>query len=89
MTSGLDRHRNKDGEISRKRNALVGTLRKIYGSSFATGASDEEKLGDILHKLDESSLTKLVEEHESLQRGLRGPSASASHEGWWCHTMHP
>jgi hypothetical protein len=38
MTSGLDRHRNKDGEISRKRgNALVGTLRKIYGSSFAPG----------------------------------------------------
>jgi hypothetical protein len=69
MTSGLDRHRNKDGEISRKHgNALIGTLRKIYGSSFAAGASDEEKLGDILHKLDESSLTKLVEEHESLQR---------------------
>jgi hypothetical protein len=69
MTSGLDRHRNKDGEISRKHgNALVGTLRKIYGSSFATGAGDHEKLGDILHKLDEKSLTKLVEEHESLQR---------------------
>jgi hypothetical protein len=48
MTSGLDRHRNKDGEISRKHgNALIGTLRKIYGSSFAAGASDEEKLGDI------------------------------------------
>jgi hypothetical protein len=31
MTSGLDRHRNKDGEISRKHgNTLVGTLRKIY-----------------------------------------------------------
>ena len=29
MTSGLDRHRNKDGEISSKHgNALVGTLRK-------------------------------------------------------------
>jgi hypothetical protein len=69
MTPGLDRHRNKDGEISRKHgNALVGTLRKIYGSSFATGARDEAKLGDILHRLDESSLTKLVEEHESLPR---------------------
>jgi hypothetical protein len=69
MKSGLDRHRNKDGEIGRKHgNALVGTLRKIYGSSFAAGAGDGEKLGDILHKLDESSLTKLVEEHESLQR---------------------
>jgi hypothetical protein len=69
MTSGLDRHRNQDGEISRKHgNTLVGTLRKIYGSSFAAGATDEQRLGDILHKLDESSLTKLVEEHESLQQ---------------------
>jgi hypothetical protein len=69
MTSRLDRHRNKDGAISRKHgNALVGTLRKMYGSSFAAGASDHEKLGRILHKLDETSLTKLVEEHESLQR---------------------
>jgi hypothetical protein len=69
QNSGLDRHRNKDGEISRKHgNALVGTLRKTYGSSFAAGASDNEKLGNILHKLDEPSLTKLVKEHESLQR---------------------
>jgi hypothetical protein len=69
MTSGLDRHRDRDGEISRKHgNALVGTLRKIYGSSFAVGASDNEKLGDVLHKLDEPSLSKLVAEHEGLQR---------------------
>lgn len=69
MPSGLDRHRNKDGEISRKHgNALVGTLRKIYGNSFASGAADYEKLGNILHKLDEPSLGKLVEEHERLQR---------------------
>jgi hypothetical protein len=46
----------------------VRPQRKIYGSSFAAGAGDHEKLGDILHKLDETSLTKLVEEHERLQR---------------------
>jgi hypothetical protein len=44
MTSGLDRHRNKDGP-TKHGNGLVGTPRKIYGSSFASGASDHEKLG--------------------------------------------
>ena len=36
---GLDnRHRNHDGEISHKHGTtLVGTLRKIYGQSFAAG----------------------------------------------------
>jgi len=35
--AGLDnRHRNHDGEISHKHgNTLIGTLRKIYGQSFA------------------------------------------------------
>ena len=35
--AGLDnRHRNKDGEISYKHgNTLIGTLRKVYGQSFA------------------------------------------------------
>jgi hypothetical protein len=58
MTSGLDRHRNKDGEISRKHaNALVGTLRKIYGSTFAAGASDHEKLKRIEAVLNELKAT--------------------------------
>jgi hypothetical protein len=37
--AGLDdRHRNHDGEISRKhRNTLVGALRKIYKQRFAVG----------------------------------------------------
>ena len=50
MSAGLDgRHRDKNGEISRKHgNTLVGTLRKIYGPSFAQGQSDEAKLSDVL-----------------------------------------
>jgi hypothetical protein len=46
MTTGLDgRHRDKNGEISRKHgNTLIGTLRKIYGTSFAAGQSDEASL---------------------------------------------
>jgi hypothetical protein len=41
---GLDhRHRDKNGEISRKHgNTLVGTLRKIYGTSFAPGCGDDK-----------------------------------------------
>jgi hypothetical protein len=33
---------------------MVVSIRKIYGSSFATGAGDHEKLGDILH-MDKTS----------------------------------
>jgi hypothetical protein len=63
---GLDqRHRDKNGEISRKHgNTLIGTLRKIYGANFAKGCSDNEKLSDVLHKMDESSLSQLARDHE-------------------------
>jgi hypothetical protein len=59
---GLDgRHRDKTGEIRKKHgNTVVGTLRKIYGSKFAEGHGDNEKLSDVLSKLDENSLSKLV-----------------------------
>ena len=57
----LNRHRDKNGEISRKHgNTLVHTLRKIYGRNFAPGCEDHEKLSDVLHKLDETSLNQLV-----------------------------
>ncbi len=64
---GLDkRHRDRNGEISRKHgNTLVRTLRKIYGPGFASGHRDDEKLSDLLHKIDETSLSKLVHDHES------------------------
>ena len=61
-----DRHRDKNGEISRKHgNTLVGTLRRIYGPSFAAGESESAKLNDVLAKLHETSLTQLVKDHES------------------------
>ena len=57
------RHRNRDGEISRKHgNTLIRTLR--YGSGFAAGCKDDEKLSDVLHKIDESSLSQLIRDHE-------------------------
>ena len=55
------RHRDKDGQVSKKHgNTLIGTLRHTYGSHFAQGCGDHEKLSDVLHKLDEPSLRQLI-----------------------------
>jgi hypothetical protein len=64
--SGLiSRHRNKDGEISRKHgNTLIRTLRKAHGPAFAKNCSDADRLSDVLHKIDEPSLSKLIADHE-------------------------
>ncbi len=64
---GLDnRHRDKNGQISRKHgNTLVGTLRKIYGSGFAGKFKDGDKLSDVLHKLDTASLSQLHNDHDA------------------------
>ena len=60
------RHRDKSGEISRKHgNTLIRTLRKTYGESFAGSCSNKKKLGDVLHKLDEPSLTRLIHDDEA------------------------
>ncbi len=64
---GLDhRHRDKDGEISRKHgNTEIKTLRKIYGEHFARGFPLNAKLSHILVDLDQPSRTKLVHDHEA------------------------
>jgi len=64
---GLDhRHRDKNGEISRKHgNTLVSTLRKIYGATFASGFEPHQKLSDVLATLDEASLSQMVRDHEA------------------------
>lgn len=59
------RHRDRNGEISKKHgNTLVSTLRRVYGDSFARGFDQHEKLADVLHALDETSLSQLVHDHE-------------------------
>jgi hypothetical protein len=60
--AGLDgRHRDKDGRISKKHgNTLISTLRQTYGAAFAPGRSGDEKLADVLHDLDEPSLSHLI-----------------------------
>jgi hypothetical protein len=60
------RHRDKNGEIGRKHgNTLIRTLRKTYGAPFAKGCADDEKLSDVLHKLDEPSLSHLIRDHRA------------------------
>jgi hypothetical protein len=53
-------------EISRKHgNTLVGRLRISYGSGFAPGCADDDKLSDVLAKLDNRSLSKLVRDYKN------------------------
>jgi hypothetical protein len=61
-----DRHREKNGEISKKHGStLVATLRKIYGSTFAAGQPDTAKLSDVLVNLNETSLSQLIHDHHN------------------------
>jgi len=64
---GLDqRHRDKNGEISRKHgNTLVRTLRRSHGSDFAKGFKETDTLSDVMHALDEPSLSRLVRDHQA------------------------
>lgn len=61
---GLDgRHRDRNGEISRKHgNTLISTLRQTYGRDFAPNEPGNAKLSDVLHQLDEPSLSRLVKD---------------------------
>jgi hypothetical protein len=64
---GLDqRHRDKNGEISKKHgNTLVRTLRRSHGPDFAKGFKETDKLSNVLHALDEPSLSSLVRDHQA------------------------
>lgn len=71
-----DRHRDRNGEISRKHgNTLVHTLRTIYGPDFARAFPESAKLSDVLHVLDEQSLAKLVRDHNADSLGLENQAA--------------
>ncbi|GEM_PF-6659586 len=57
--------RDKNGELAKKHGKiLISALRKTHGKSFALGMGADEKLIDVIHQLDERSLSKL--------RGLTG-----------------
>jgi hypothetical protein len=73
---GLDqRHRDKNGEISKKHgNTLVRTLRKIYGTTFAAGQPETAKLSDVLAQLNDTSLGQLIHDHKNghLEKRIKG-----------------
>ena len=60
------RHRSKDIEITNKHGEVVlGTLRKIYGKTFAAGLSDDAKLAEVILKLNTTSLAQLQRDHDT------------------------
>jgi hypothetical protein len=65
--SGLaQRHRDKNGEISRKHgNMLVQTLRSVHGPDFAEEFTETDRLSDVLQALDEPSLSKLIRDRQA------------------------
>lgn len=44
---------------------VIGTLRKTYGCDFAPHCADNEKLSNVLHKMDVASLTELLRDHKA------------------------
>jgi len=53
-------------DISRKYgDTLIGTLRTSYGRRFAKGCADSDKLSEVLAKLDERSLFRLVRDYKA------------------------
>jgi hypothetical protein len=53
--------RDKNRELAKEHGkTLISSLRKTYGTSFALGMPDNQKLIDVIHQLDERSLSKLV-----------------------------
>ena len=64
--TALDRHRDKTGAIARKYgHTLIRTLRLDYGDDFAPDCPESAKLIDMLDRLDEVSLAKLVTDYEA------------------------
>jgi hypothetical protein len=59
---GLDgRHRDRSGEIDRKRSdTLLRTLRDTYGSGFGGNLPDSATLGDLLRRTGDVSLSQYL-----------------------------
>jgi hypothetical protein len=73
--SALDMPGRDRSEISRKHgDTLVRILREVYGAWFAPGCADDDKLSDVLHKLDEPSLSQLLHDNHTghLEGRIRG-----------------
>jgi len=67
---GLDkRHRDKDGEIERKKgNTRVDSLRKTYGEDFLSDWRGDAHLETVLEEEGVESLSELVKDHRKTKR---------------------
>jgi hypothetical protein len=62
----FERYRDRNGDLSLKYgNILMRTFRQYYGPAFGKGCGDNERLSDVLHKLEEGSLSELVKDDEA------------------------
>jgi hypothetical protein len=63
-----ERDWEKNADISRLYgNALIRSLREIYGWRFASGHSDTATLREVINRLDPTSLSELHRDHETGQ----------------------
>lgn len=61
-----DRHRDRDGEIERKKgNTRVDTLRKTYGEDFLPDFRGDAHLETVLKETGAKSLTELLKKHRN------------------------
>jgi hypothetical protein len=51
--------------IKKLGNTPVATLRRVYGRDFAPGLDDDERLADVLYRLDKGSFDRLVRDDET------------------------
>lgn len=71
-------HGNHDGDITHKHGEIpLGTLRKIYGKTFAAGYQDSAKLGEVITKLNVTSLAQLRRDYETRHLDKKIMKASA------------
>jgi hypothetical protein len=69
---------NHDGDINHKHGeTTLSTLRKIYGKTFAAGYQDSAKLGEVLAKLNVTSLAQLRRDYETRHLDKKIAKASA------------
>jgi hypothetical protein len=62
----FERYRDQNGDLSLKYgNILMRTFRQYYGPAFGKGCGDNERLSDVLKKIDEGSLSELAKDDEA------------------------
>ncbi len=73
-----DGQHGQAGEIGHKHGDVpLGTLRKIYGKTFAAGYQDSTRLGEVMAKLNPTSLGQLRRDYETRHLDKKITKASA------------